>query len=263
MTSRLAAAWIALVLAGCASEAERRTERAERSRQLLAEADQLREDQRYGDERSRYEAMISLDEQAALPHFRKGVTLMREAELAGKESEQRRELFLAAIGCFDQALALDKTYLSAYVNRAECNRNLYLIGHPDEQKYLRRALDDLMFVTHEEPRHASASKLLGYILHYIVPERQAKQRAVYYYRKHLEVNPGDAQVEQWLDKVLRQYGDPDLEAAAEAREPKSRKPPAKPKPEDQPAGPRRESQPPDPGTLPRRPVDEPNSGPVE
>lgn len=214
----------AAVLCGCATDAERLQRRKDKEAKLLEEANGLREAQKHREERSRYDAMISLNDKNARAHFRRGTTFMREAELTQdlKSYENRTSLYLEAIKSFNKAIELDESYESAYVCRAECHRSLFWLNHPDADRHRRRALADATKVANDNPRHPQANMLVGIYLQEMVLDKLAKKKAIHYFRMHLKAVEADPEIEARLFKLLQEFGDPDLEDAAAARERKPR-----------------------------------------
>lgn len=222
-----------LVLAGCASvdPAEEAAEKRAEREQLFDQADAAREDQRHGDERRVYDKLIRKDEEDARAHFRRGTTYMRESQLESVDDATKRRLYEKAIESFDRAIELrPNLYASAYFCRGECNRGLYLLGTGPvtEGKYLRRALRDYRMATQINRLHPQANKALGYLCQYVLPAEEAKLKAIHYYRMHLKAVGEDYAVQQWLERLIAQYGDPDNVPAVAPSENPGKPRPAKP-----------------------------------
>lgn len=234
---------LAALLAGCAStdKAKDAEELAAKQLALYKDAEVAREDARHSEERGRYDDLIALNATDARAYFRRGNTYVRESLAAGLAPDVVWSLLEKAIVDYDKAIVLQpQLYASAYFARGECHRTLYGLttGQPDDEKYLRRAMNDYLKAVEINRDHPVANKMLGFVCQHWLDATEMKYKAIHYYKRHLAIVGSDPEVAMSLEKLVRQYGDPDP-----------------PKPEAAPGDGKDPKAPADPKDPPKKPAD--------
>ncbi len=201
MTRQLCLLAMLLLLVGCSTtEAEKLTQ----VRELFKKADLKERDRDHPKARSVYGNILEIKPKHARAYFRRGTSYAREKR------------WDAAIEDLTEAIELHRVYAAAFYNRAECYRGKWNDDLGAEQN-MTKAMDDYRRAIEIDRNHPKAHKMLAFLLA-LWPDKRQKHQAIHHYRRHLKIVRMDAQAERWLDKLLREYGDPrELEPKPSAR----------------------------------------------